>query len=447
MVFMIILSNVRKSQSAVNACHARVSLMLAACFVISALGVPMLGVAASYGTFDPRSLAMGGATVAAGSSSHAHFYNPALLSFENEDEDLSRNGRLILPGFSALYSDAGQSAVDLVEQDLDENISRSIDQFNASPTSTEAAQGVLTALNEFDEAISQLNQQNIELDVYVGLSVSEPAEREGGSFYFGARALVFGEVDVTSEDLAELDAYIDIAERLTAGESIATLNDGDRVVNNQVVDPRPSLTSEARLSSLVIGEWGVALSKEFSVLGQNVAFGATPKIMQVQVYREDADFQSDIASYSENRGEHLTMNVDLGVAAELFDHYRVGVAVRDVLPKTFNSDNNLDVNLRPRPRLGLAYVNDFITLGLDVDLQEIKPLATESESQEVALGIELSPWDAIDIRFGYRQDLASEREDIISAGVRYQVWRFVGEAAFAVSDEVTGGALQLGWAF
>lgn len=56
-------------------------------------------------------------------------------------------------------------------------------------------------------------------------------------------------------------------------------------------------------------------------------------------------------------------------------------------------------------------------------------------------------WDSIDLRFGYRQDMAGEREDILSAGIRYQIWRFVAEASVATSSDVTGGALQLGWAF
>ena len=120
--------------------------------------------ATSYGIFDARSLGMGGATVAAGSPDHAHFYNPALLSFENEDEDKSQNGRFVFPGFVALASEAGEAAADIVSDDLDEQISDSIAQFNTQPTDPAAAQNVLNALNEFDDAIDALNRESLELE-------------------------------------------------------------------------------------------------------------------------------------------------------------------------------------------------------------------------------------------------------------------------------------------
>ncbi|WP_086929568.1 conjugal transfer protein TraF [Agarilytica rhodophyticola] len=422
--------------------------------------------AVSYGTFDARSLAMGGATVAAGNPAHAHFYNPALLSFENEDEDESTNGRFIFPGAVALVSDSGEAAVDIVSDDLDESITNTVNVFNncvfdiTSPacqtgtsadnarTVQSAAGEVLTSLNDFDQAIESLNQQLIELEAYVGLSVSEPAEREGGSFYFGVRGLVFGRADVSPEDLALIDEYITATASLADGSATLASLESTRVVNGgRLVDPRPSLTSSAQVASLAIGEWGIAFSKEFSVWGQPIAFGATPKILQVEVYRENVNFVDDIPSYSENRKSHLTMNFDLGIAAELFENYRVGFSVRDVLPKTFDSENGLEVELNPRARLGLAYVNDYVTIGLDIDTIKNEPIAEEPETQEAALGIEFSPWDAIDLRFGYRQDFAGEREDILSAGIRYQIWRFVTEASIAASDDVTGGALQFGWAF
>lgn len=402
--------------------------------------------ATSYGIFDPRSLAMGGATVAAGSTDHAHFYNPALLSFENEDEDKSENGRFIFPGAVVLFSDAGEAVADIVADDLDERITDSINQFNTTPTDPEAAQSVLDSLNDFDGAIDALNRENIEYEAFVGLSVSEPADREGGSFYFGVRGVVFGRANVTDADLATMDSYIAAMETIVAGGTLADI-DPSLVNNGQLVDPRPTLTSDAQISSLAIGEWGIAMSKEFSVLGQPVAFGATPKIMQVEVYRENVDFVNDIPSYTENRKTHLTMNLDFGVAAEVFDNFRVGLAVRDILPKTFESENNLQVKLRPRSRMGLAYVNEYLTVGLDYDIQKNKPVATEPESQEAALGLEISPWKSVDLRFGYRQDMIGERDDILSAGVRYQIWRFVAEAALATSDDVTGGAIQVGWAF
>ncbi|HFC54222.1 MAG TPA: hypothetical protein ENJ43_07285, partial [Gammaproteobacteria bacterium] len=41
-----------------------------------------IALAAPFGTFDPRSLAMGGTGVASGTGANASFYNPALLANE-----------------------------------------------------------------------------------------------------------------------------------------------------------------------------------------------------------------------------------------------------------------------------------------------------------------------------------------------------------------------------
>ena len=410
------------------------------------LGYSTTGAAIGFGIYDARTLAMGGAAVAAGNAAHAHNYNPALLAFEYGDEDETSNGRIVYPTALAIVSDAGEATVDIVEDDLDQRITDAVNAFNAAPTDTAASQGLLDALQDFDQAIEDINEQPIELEAYVGFSVSEPADREGGSFYFGVRGLVFGEADITQQDLDTLDSYITAAGVLADGGNLAQI-DQNLVANGALIDPRPGLTSTGQLSSLLIGEWGIALAKEFSIFGQGVAFGATPKIMQVEVYREDVNFVDDIPSYSENRKSHLTMNFDLGIAAELFDHFRVGLSVRDVLEKTFESENDLDVKLRPRSRLGLAYKNNFLTVGLDYDVQKNKPVATEQELQEVGLGVEFSPWSFVDFRVGYRQDTIGDREDVVSGGARLMRWPFVAEISFATSSDVTAGAIQFGSVF
>ncbi|MFT5084904.1 MAG: hypothetical protein ACI9Y1_002961 [Lentisphaeria bacterium] len=399
----------------------------------------------SYGNFDARSLAMGGASVAAGNTEHAHFSNPALLSFENEDEDGTRNGRFTFPSVLALVSDAGKSAAEIVEDDLDGQISDTINVFNASPENPESQQAVLDALNNFNDAIGLLNKQTIELEVFTGISVSEPADREGGSFFLGVRGMVLGRAEISEADLALLDDYINSLEFVVAN---GVPEAGDPLfAGGSLVDPRADLTSLARVSSLLVSEWGLAFSKEFPLWNVPVAFGLTPKLMQVDVYRDVVNFADETPSYSDNKTSHLTMNFDLGVAMDLYDNYRLGFAIKDLVPRTFASENGLRVEMNPHARFGAAYFNSWVTVGLDYDVIKNKPIANEPESQELSLGLELSPFDSIDLRLGYRQDMVGERDDILSAGIRYQIWRVVAEATYAVSSEVEGGALQLGWTF
>lgn len=402
--------------------------------------------AVSYGIYDPRAMGMGGATVAAGDTQHAHFYNPALLSFHDEDEDLTRDGRFILPGLLAMSSEGGKAARNLIEDDMVENITDSIDRFNANPADEQGRQSLLDAMTDINTAMRDMDENPIELELFTGLSVSEPAEREGGSFYLGIRAIVFGEADVTEADLALMEDYEEaarfVASNGTEGEQHPELYNG-----TQLTDPRPNLTSQAQISSLAISEWGIAMAKEFDVFNYPVSFGFTPKIVQAEVYRDDVNFIDEVPSYSDNKKSHLTMNFDLGVAAEVYENVRVGFAVRDVMEKTFKSQNGLELNLEPRMRLGVAYVNQWITVGMDVDAVKNKPIATEEENQELALGVDVRPWNSLSFRAGYRQNFAGESDDVMSFGVRYAVWRLEMEMAYAVSDDVEGGALQLGLRF
>lgn len=397
---------------------------------------------ASFGIYDARGLAMGGATVAAASSDQAQYYNPALLAFEEEDEDESRNGRFIFPQLVVQVSDAAQDTIDIIDEDYDVQLTDAINAFNANQNEATAA-SVLDAARNLDQAIDDIGDDSIDLDGYFGLTVTEPADREGGSFYVGVRVIGRGESNTSAEDRALLATYIDTLENYSVGEDLPDeLADG-----TGLIDPRGGLTSTADVAGIAIGEWGLALSKQFSFWGQPIALGVTPKLMQVEVYREQLDFVDDTLSFGENRRTHLTGNVDIGIALSLFEHYRIGFAVKDLISKEFESENGLAVELDPRARLGFAYVNRYLTAGLDIDVVKNTALATEEESQEAALGLEFSPWSNIDLRFGYRQDLAGERDDILSAGLRYQVWRFVGELSYAQSKDIQGGALQIGWAF
>ncbi len=392
--------------------------------------------ATGYGVFDPRSMGMGGAAVAAGNAEQAHAYNAALLSFYDESENYSDNGRIIHPFVSAQVSEGGRAAVDIIDDELDEALSAAVSLYNGNLNDVELAQSLLTSLTDLESALAELDQNVIEVDAYTGLVISEPAEREGGSFYFHIRGMAFGQANITQEDLALLSDQIN---------TIVDVVNGN--VGGTIIDPVPLLTSEGSISSLLIGEWGLAMAKEFPVWNFPVSFGITPKIMQVEVYTEDINFTDDIPSYSENSKRHLFMNFDVGVATEFLDNFRAGFSVRNVISKSLESENNLAVNLKPRARLGLAYINDFMTIGLDFDVEKNEPVASEPESQEVALGVEFHPWETIVLRAGYMQDSAGEKDDVVSAGIRYQIWRLGIEAAFATSNDITGGSILIGWKF
>lgn len=395
-----------------------------------------------YGVYDARSLAMGGTGVASATSQHALFYNPALLALYDGEEEDTRHGRVYLPMIVAQVNDAVTDALDVVDDDLDDQLSAAIDAFNASPGS-ESAAAVAGAGTNLLNGINLIGNRELEGEAFLGFMVSEPSNREGGSFYFGTRAIAGGVSNVTQDDIDLLQSYID------AMNSDNPLVEYPELFNEDgsLVDPADSITSSADIGSLVITEWGVSLAKEFEFWGQPVSFGVTPKIMHVEIFRDDLTYSDSDYNYEDDKRRRVTMNADLGIAVPLGDYFRVGLAAKDIVPQTYTGANNLSVETEARSRFAMAFVQKWVSVAIDVDLQKNQSLGAGLPGQELSAGIELSliPW--VHIRGGYTQDMEGLEDDVLSAGVGLRLGRFVADGAYAVSEGMQGGALQLGWTF
>ena len=97
--------------------------------------------------------------------------------------------------------------------------------------------------------------------------------------------------------------------------------------------------------------------------------------------------------------------------------------------------------------MGVGYVNERFSLGLDYDLQESTPMANEAPSQDLSLGAEYRLFDSLALRLGYRQDQTGLRDNANSAGIGYRWRRFVMDIAYSESEDMKAGGLQLGWTF
>lgn len=432
------------------------------CGLLALSAVPASAV--SYGIFDARGLAMGGTAVAAGNTSQAQFYNPALLSFHDKDEDDSRDGRISFPNIVVQLSDTVEQTLDAADDELDEQLRTAVNNFNGLRTA-ENAGAVAGVSRDLRDLLDQLGNQDLSVDAFVGFSVSEPSKREGGAFYVGVRALGGGRADISEADRNLLDQYIQAMEAVAAGGDIGSIDPALLDETGNLRDPVDELTSSGDVSALTIAEWGVSLAKEFEVDGHDISFGITPKLQRVDAYRETLDISSGITGtddgtrrFSDSKKTHITVNADVGIAALIEDHYRLSVAVKDVIAKEFSTAPRIDpdtgevlpaqiVQLKPRARLGFAYVTDVLTIGVDFDLRESTPLANEAPSKDLSLGIEYIAFDRLALRAGYREDQTNFRSSVTSAGIGYQWKRAVLELGYAASSDYEAGSLQFGWAF
>lgn len=433
--------------------------------LITACSSPAFAI--SYGIYDSRALAMGGSATAIGTHAQAAFYNPALLALHEEEEEAGRDGRVYVPTLVAQVSEGTQAAVDAVEDELDTQLSTAINQFNSAPV--EASAGLIRDVAiDLRDVLDDISGNDLSLDSFIGFNISEPSNREGGGFYFGARALAGGVANVSESDRKLLGDYIESMNRVAAGDDLASVAaDYPHLINSrgQLIDPTTTLTSNADVSALVISEWGMAMAKQFEFREQGIAVGITPKLMRVDAFRDTADFNDNLNSvdeaedeFKDTRETHLTFNADLGIAAIFAEHYRVSLTLKDAFKKSFSTKQipdpvtgepapDLKVTLSSRARMGVGYVKDTFSIGLDYDLEESTPMAGEAGTRELALGLEYLLFNSLALRAGYRNDQTGLHENMSSAGIGYRWKRFVVDIAYASGGDYQAGGLQLGWTF
>lgn len=426
------------------------------------------GLALDYGVFDARALAMGGTSLAIGDTAQAQYYNPALLAFHSGDEDTTRDGRRYFPTMVATSTDTLDATLDAVDKNLDRKLSNAIKAYNTTKSPANAA-AIAASSDDLHYVLDKIANKNVALDGFFGFSLSEPSEREGGAFYVGARVIGAGTSQITASDVQLLDDYITVADLIAAGAAPATLAQQypDIVnANGSLRDNINTLTSTADVSALVISEWGLAAAKEVTVWGQTLALGITPKLLRVDAYRDQVNFNkitsTSVAAqekeFTDTKNTHITFNADVGIAAIIAEHYRVGIAVKDAFAKNFTTRQGKDpvtglarpdlvVKLHPRARMGVGYITEQLSLGLDYDLQESTPIAMEAPNQDISLGGEYRLFNSLALRLGYRHDQTGLHANASSVGIGYRLQRLVVDIAYTTSTDMKGGGLQLGWAF
>jgi hypothetical protein len=401
--------------------------------------------ATTFGTYDPRALAMGGAAVALATPQHAQFYNPALLALHDQRAEESHSGRLYFPLLAIQASDALVKLAELEQDDLVGRIQAAVGTFNATPNR-------ITAMNlreksaDLDSAIDALDGQNLPLEAFAGMAIAEPGQRAGGAFHIGARAIGGGTARITDNDQELLHKYLETLDFFIAGGTGMPPHPELFDSNGDIIDFTGDIESTLSGRGAFIVEWGLSAAREFTLFGQPVALGITPKLMEVRVFQQMASVVRDFSSLDDEKS-HLAGNVDLGLAVDYESGLRVGLTVKDVFSQTFSSDRGEEISIRSRSRAGLAYIQPGYAVGLDLDLVENQPVGFEAPVQELALGSELELAHWARLRLGYRVNLGRSDGDAVSFGLGLRVYRFLVDVAYSHGSNHRGGAVQLGVAF
>ena len=413
---------------------------------------------------DVRALGMGGTGVAAARPSGAALFNPSLLAADHSG--WNDGFAVTLPSINARVAENEEVAdeidqiQDTVEQ-LETSINTAVNSNNPSFSDIEAAQNDAATLAE---QLRSINQESMRVDAGVGTLFAIPSPKLAVGMHVNAqlRATVQGRIDDNDtgalQDFADLDP--NTATRTDIENALAPIYDS----NTDQVD---SLQSDGRVLASAVSEIGLSIARRFSIQGQDVNIGVTPKMVQMRTFdyvQNVNDFDEDDFDASDFETEDTHLNVDIGASTQLGaeNQWQLGASIRNLIPqtlKTVENNNSLvygqeEMKLDPQVTVGVAHSSSWHTLTADLDLTKNEGIGPAGDRQFVSLGGEFNVYDWVNVRAGARQNLASdtgddgiEEETQFTAGLALSPWALRVELGALVSSEEVGAAAELGMSF
>jgi hypothetical protein len=433
--------------------------------------------AASFGIYDARSVGMANIGTSAGNPSNASFYNPALLGAAHEDADF--NLEIPMVSFRAAAED--EDVIDNFSdvEDSANAIDDSINTFNNSPT-PDNARTLANDADSLDGSLESIDNSPIEVEGFAGILGAGTTGQWGISIYGGGR--VFGGVRVDYDDadrttlndyssamrtsadfyelqeqssytLDDLNKAEDLLNELDSSSAVTVANydgsiDSEAELESLEIEAndRGELQSQATSRGMMVGEYGISFARQFNLGGHDVSFGVTPKVLQVQTFDYSASAESEDFSVDENTTEESGVNVDLGVSKMWDNGVRAGLMVKNLIGQTYTTAEGNDLELNPQYRAGISHHTGLSTIGIDLDLTENDPVAEgfDRPTQYLAIGGEFDAWNWLQLRAGYRTDLADSYDDTLHAGVG--LFHLVDVGA-AYSEQEVQASVRLGLRF
>jgi hypothetical protein len=425
---------------------------------------------------DPRSMAMGGTGVAVANPATAAFFNPAVLSIEEQ-----RRYSLEFPIIGARFTDPddlfGQLDV-YQDQDLFGTLEDSIDGFNNSPSEA-SINTVISYLGNLNAALADLGGRAIGAELLAGGSTGYSGQdsesqfrwqvyvidgaRLGGRIayrdgeYFSGFLAAVEQVDFdnpannTQEQLDLLSNYVDYTP-----DGVGGVAEVELLV--------PETQSSLEHITAIRKEVGVAISTRIG----DLAVGVTPKFTRLELF--DYSASNETASESGfNSDDYISnyedFNIDVGIAQQLDNGWTVGLAARNLIAHEYAghrlvladendpmsgvmtpTGNSLD--LTPTVHLGAGRQEEWWTVAVDLDLiaqEGLLPQLPRDQFLSAGVEVDLAGWGQL--RGGYRLNLDDSGRNVASVGIGVSPFGIHVDVALAGNQNEVGAAVQLGFRF
>ncbi|AHI31701.1 conjugal transfer protein TraF [Marinobacter salarius] len=397
-------------------------------------------IASPQAFMSSRSFAMGGTGVAVAHPAAAGATNPAMMAADHHE--WSNDFGLILPSINARFADE-EETIDQID-DIQDTIDRfqELDKTSNPDDARQAAGELRRQLNDFD-------RDTVRIDGALGLALAVPSESFAVGFFTNGnvRATVRGEFDEDDEQ------FLAGLENATIPDLIAADLDRD-------------LESRGRILASAVAEVGLSIATSIDLQNESrLQLGISPKYVQLRTFQytetvsgfEDDEFDSD-----EYQTDKSGFNLDVGAAYAFGsrNQWNAGIAVKNLIPMELDSaasrpdEEKRTLELDPMVTAGIAHKGNFHVLTAEIDLTEKKAFGYEDDTQWVALGAEFDAFRYAQLRFGVRQNLASnddndgiEEDTQFTAGIGLSPFGARLDIGGLISDADLGAAIELGAAF
>ncbi|MDD9175863.1 type IX secretion system membrane protein PorP/SprF [Aliivibrio finisterrensis] len=359
---------------------------------------------------DGRTDAMGGAGTASADYLTGVFYNPALIAIYSRKDDAG----LLLPSFGFQVMDRG-GIIDDVDQ-----IKKGLDKLPSDPVNAE---------REIESGLRNLNGDALSFNLGAAAAVAIPNRYLSTAFY--AKMSMEG---VTLPNVNTTD-----------------LSDPIAVANNTTMST----------VSLGLMEAGVAFAGYTNFLGQNMTIGITPKIQSYLTYTHVAAINNfDFKDFDKNKTTDNAFNVDVG-AVWFYGPWRFAAAGKNLIkneietkkiqdPIDSNKYHQYNYELTPTYTAGVAFMTNYFILTADMDLNEQERfVGLDDNVQMFRAGAEVDLLYQIQLRGGYKKDLAGTYDDAFTAGIGFSplnMFHFDLAAIYSI-DSTYGVSLNMAYEY
>lgn len=395
---------------------------------------PLTVPAVPFGSYDPRSIAMGGAGVASGDSANAVFFNPSLLAQYKERKHRARNSHFVFPVASVSVSRAAVDIADLAQDNPEQAFSDSITRFNANPNQA-TAEGVLRTSRNLQGDLEPVANETVFVDGIFGMVIGIGDRREGGAFVFSQRFVGDGVANQTAADEQLLADYIEALDFIVSAGASGAPHPELFDAGGDLLDQTNNLTSTATAKGVSLTELGIAMSWGVELFRNKIDVGFTPKVVQGTTYEYNAALANSQQTSERLENTDWQFTVDVGVSKAISDKLKLGLVVKNLAPLEFSTPSTGHIDIQPQLRVGGAYRSaQWGYWALDLDVLENKSIGGGDNSQYLSLGGEwrVRNWA---LRAGYKQNLVGRSDfakGVITMGMAYRI--LGGDIALAYID-------------